>query len=439
MTSAMKTCRLVTLGCKVNQYETQLVQEALEASGYRPAADGESAALCLVNTCSVTAEADAKARQVVRQLHRDNPGAAVVVMGCFAARDPGAVARLPGVSKVITQKTRLAEELAEFGVRRLPRGITRFDGHQRAFVKVQDGCLLNCTFCIIPTVRPIFHSRPVDEIAGEVRQLVDGGCQEIVLTGIHLGHYGLDLSRGKPPPQRIRLWHLIDRLSELPGRFRLRLSSLEAAEVRDDLLRAVAGNPRVCPHFHICLQSGSDAVLARMRRRYTVGGFLHRCCQIRQAVDQPAITTDIIAGFPGESEADFEATCRVAREAGFAQIHIFPFSPRKGTPAAEMPGQVPAQVMAERKSRLAALERELRAAYLRQIVGRRLEVLVEGVAPGRTGFVTGTSCRRVPVLFPGRPEWVRRLVPVWSERMDEDRLYGRPLTNYQSLPNEEQP
>src|SRR5262249_38641936 len=162
------------------------------------------------------------------------------------------------------------------------------------------------------------------------------------------------------------------RLSALSGRFRLRLSSLEAAEVRDDLLRAVAGNPRVCPHFHICLQSGSDAVLARMRRRYRVRSFLERCRQIRQKFSEPALTTDIIVGFPGESDADFETTCRVAREVGFAQMHIFPYSARHGTPAATMLDQVPPRVIAERKTRLAALERELRTAYLRQIVGRRL-------------------------------------------------------------------
>src|SRR5262245_24415290 len=188
-----RTCRLETLGCKVNQYETQYVKEALEANGYREAAAGEAADLCVVNTCTVTAEGDAKSRQLVRRLHQANPAAAIVVMGCYATRDPDAVARLPGVVKVVTDKARLGDELRPFGVAQLPRGIRRFDGHQRAFVKVQDGCLLNCTFCIIPRVRPVLRSRSPDEIAGEVAQLVARGCQEIVLTGIHLGHYGLDL------------------------------------------------------------------------------------------------------------------------------------------------------------------------------------------------------------------------------------------------------
>jgi threonylcarbamoyladenosine tRNA methylthiotransferase MtaB len=424
MTMHPRTCRLVTLGCKVNQYETQHVKETLEANGFREAAAGESAQLCIVNTCTVTAEADAKARQLVRQLHRDNPETSIVVMGCFATRDPQAVERLPGVAKVVTSKERIVEELTEFGVTVAARGITRFDGHQRAFVKVQDGCLLNCTFCIIPSVRPTMRSRPPEEIVREVRHLVDNGCQEIVLTGIHLGHYGIDLSKGKRKSEWIRLWHLIDRLTALSGQFRIRLSSLEAAEVRDDLLRAVAGNPRICPHFHVCLQSGSDAVLTRMNRRYRVRSFLERCRQIRHAFDQPALTTDIIVGFPGESEADFVATCRVAREVGFAQMHIFPFSARRGTPAASMPDQVAPRVIAERKTRITAIERELRHDFVRQLVGRSLDVLVEGVDACRPGYVVGTSCRRVPVAFPGHELQRRQIVSVRTHGLEGDRLIG---------------
>src|SRR5215813_4967883 len=285
--TAPRTCRLVTLGCKVNQYETQYAREMLQANGYREAADGEPAGLCLVNTCTVTHEADAKGRQAIRRLAHANPGAAIVVMGCFATRDPAAVARLPGVVKVVTDKGRLADELRDFGVSVIPEGITRFDGHQRAFVKVQDGCSLNCTYCIIPQVRPTLRSRPPEEIVAEVRGLVERGCQEVVLTGVHLGH-------------------LLERLADLPGEFRIRLSSLEAAEVRDDLVRVLAGHPRICPHLHLCLQSGSDRILAAMKRRYRSAGFLERCRRLREAFDEPAFTTDVIIGFPGESDADFD-------------------------------------------------------------------------------------------------------------------------------------
>src|SRR5579859_7195786 len=206
MTTPLPTCRLFTLGCKVNQYETQYVKEMLEVNGYREAASEEQADVCVVNTCTVTAEGDAKSRQTVRRLAQENPRAAIVVMGCYATRDPAAVARLPGVAKVITDKQKLLEELRPFGVTRKPSGISRFDGHQRAFVKVQDGCLLHCSYCIIPTVRPTLRSRPIEDLVQEVQRLTEGGCQEIVLTGIHLGHYGVDLCRGKPKAQWQRLW-----------------------------------------------------------------------------------------------------------------------------------------------------------------------------------------------------------------------------------------
>src|SRR5947208_11645646 len=210
MPTAMPTCRLVTLGCKVNQYETQYVKEALEINGYREAADGERADLCVVNTCTVTMEGDAKSRTAVRRMHQRNPDARIVVMGCYATRDPAAVAKLPGVVRVVTDKAKLADELRDFGVTTMPAGITRFDDHQRAFVKVQDGCLLNCTYCIIPSVRPVVRSRAPEEIAAEVSELVANGYHEIVLTGVHLGHYGLDRCKGKPKSEWRRLWHLLD-------------------------------------------------------------------------------------------------------------------------------------------------------------------------------------------------------------------------------------
>jgi threonylcarbamoyladenosine tRNA methylthiotransferase MtaB len=421
-----RTCRLVTLGCKVNQYETQYAREMLEANGYREAADGEPADLCLVNTCTVTHEADAKGRQAIRRLARDNPGAAIVVMGCFATRAPETVARLPGVVKVVTDKARLAEGLREFGVSAVPRGITRFDGHQRAFVKVQDGCLLNCTYCIIPQVRPVLRSRPPEEIIAEVRGLVDRGCQEIVLTGVHLGHYGIDLSRGRPKDQWRRLWHLLELLADLPGDFRIRLSSLEAAEVRDELVRVLAGHPRVCPHLHLCLQSGSDRILAAMRRRYRSAGFLERCRRLRAALDEPAFTTDVIVGFPGETDADFEATCRVLREVGFCKVHVFSYSPRQGTPAASLAGTVPPAVVARRREQLLALEAEMAAAYYRRLIGRRLDVLVEGADGRRPGWVRGTSCRYAPVGFEGHaPALLARRVPVRAVSVGDGIVWGR--------------
>jgi threonylcarbamoyladenosine tRNA methylthiotransferase MtaB len=425
--TALRTCRLLTLGCKVNQYETQYVKELLEANGYREALEREPADLCVVNTCTVTHEADAKGRQLIRRLAQENPRADIVVMGCFATRTPEIVARLPGVTRVITDKARLTEELRSFGVNRPVQGIRRFDGHRRAFVKVQDGCLLNCTFCIIPRVRPILRSRPLEEIAEEVTRLVDGGCQEIVLTGIHLGHYGIDLSRGQPKALWCRLWHLIRRLEALPGDFRLRLSSLEAAEVRGELVDALGASKRVCPHLHLCLQSGSDRILTLMKRRYRVAGFLERCRRLRQAFDLPAFSTDVIIGFPGETDADFEATCRTVREVGFSKIHVFSYSPRQGTSAALLPNRVHPAVVAERRRRLRELEKELAGAYYRSLLGRRLDVLVEGAAPGRPGHVQGTSCRYAPVAFAGNlPALLARRIPVVATAVDADVVLAHP-------------
>ncbi len=418
--------RLLTLGCKVNQYETQYVKELLEHNGYLEAAEDERADLCVVNTCTVTHEGDAKSRQLIRRLALRNPGADLVVMGCYATRDPDAVGRLPGVTRVIADKEKLLEELAPFGVTVPIDGISRFDDHQRAFVKVQDGCLLNCSYCIIPTVRPRLHSRSVEEIEDEVERLIESGYHEIVLTGIHLGHYGIDRSKGRPRAEWTRLWHLLDRLERLPGDFRIRLSSLEAAEVRDDLVRALAYNSRVCPHLHLCLQSGSDRVLSAMRRRYRRAGFVDRCRRIKEALDRPAFSTDVIIGFPGETGEDFEATCEVLREVGFCKVHVFSYSPRHGTPAALLRDTVPAAVVAERRERLRELDAELARAYQRSLVGMRLDVVVEGAAK-QPGFVRGTSCRYVPVVFRGHlPALIRQRVPVSIVEQRDDYLLGEP-------------
>jgi threonylcarbamoyladenosine tRNA methylthiotransferase MtaB len=421
------TARLVTLGCKVNQYETQYVKELLELNGYAEAAEGQPADLCVVNTCTVTHEGDAKGRQLIRRLNQQNPRAQLVVMGCFATRDPEAVRKLPGVSRVITDKERIVEELSDYGVTLRPTGISRFDGRQRAFVKVQDGCLLHCSFCIIPSVRPTLRSRPAEEIIDEVQRLVESGHREIVLTGIHLGHYGLDHCKGKPKSEWVRLWHLLDRLAVLPGDFRLRLSSLEAAEARDDLVRVLAKHPRICPHLHLCLQSGSDRILAAMKRRYRSRGFLERISRIRSALDAPAFTTDLIVGFPGESDDDFAATCRVVREAGFSGIHVFSYSPRAGTAAALLKDDVPPQVKAARREALHEIERRQAEDYHRSLLGRVLDVLVEGINPRRPGHVVGTSCRGVTVSFPGyAPALVRRCVPVRAVAVADGMILGEP-------------
>ncbi len=398
----MPTFCTVTLGCKVNQYETQFVREGLARIGYRDALADEPADLCLVNTCTVTAEGDAKSRQMIRQLARRNPAARIVVMGCYATRAADEVAALPGVAEVITDKRELPDWLARCGVVDVPTGISGFDRHARAFVKVQDGCLLRCSFCIIPKVRPVLASRPVPHILEEVRRLVDNGYREIVLTGIHLGHYGVDFNRGLPKRQWTRLSQLVERMVQLEGDFRVRLSSIEATEVTRELIAVMAAHPqRVCPHLHVSMQSGSDRVLRRMRRRWCGRRFVDRCLLAREALDQPAFTTDVIVGFPGETDADFADTCRVAEEVGFSKIHIFPFSPRRGTPAADMPDQVPPEVKRRRHDELAMLDEQLRERYFSSLRGRPLRVLVESPLRDRPGRMLGTACRAATVELAG--------------------------------------
>jgi threonylcarbamoyladenosine tRNA methylthiotransferase MtaB len=423
MPALLKT---VTLGCKVNQYETEFVREGLESIGYREAEEHEAAELCIVNTCTVTVEGDAKSRQTIRRLARENPHARIVVMGCYATREPETIARLPGVAEVVTDKRELPDLLGRFGVADIPTGISRFATRHRGYVKVQDGCLLRCSYCIIPQVRPVMTSRPLEHILDEVRRLVDNGYPEIVLTGVHLGHYGVDRNFKRPKDQWVRLSHLVRQIVQLDGELRVRLSSIEATEVTRELIDVMAEYPqRVAPHLHVCLQSGSDRVLRRMKRRWGARRFLDRCRLVRETLEQPALTTDVIVGFPGETDDDFEATCQACREAGFSKIHVFSFSARRGTPAATMSGQVPKAVRLERRRRLLQLEAELREAYLQGLLGRRLTVLVEGAPADRPGLVAGTACRYAAVEIAGDEKLVGRLVDVQAAALREGIIVGQ--------------
>jgi threonylcarbamoyladenosine tRNA methylthiotransferase MtaB len=414
MTATLKT---VTLGCKVNQYETQYVREGLLSIGFSDAAADQRADLCVVNTCTVTAEGDSKSRQIIRRLARENPGTQIVVMGCYATRAPQEVAALPGVVQVVTDKRELPDLLGRFGVRDIPEGISRFGDRSRAYIKVQDGCMLRCSYCIIPKVRPQLTSRPIDSILDEVHRLVANGYRELVLTGVHLGHYGVDWNWHKPKSAWIRLADLVRRIAQLDGDFRIRLSSIEATEVTRELLQVMADDPvKICPHLHICLQSGSDAILRRMRRRWSTRWFVDRCRLAAQMLDLPALTTDVLVGFPGETEADFEQTCRVVQEVGFSKIHVFPFSLRQGTAAAQMPDQVPRAIRAERGRRIAEIEQGLRERYFRSLLGRRLRVLVESASDPQRQQAVGTSCRYAPVELT-EPSMAGRLVDVQAEQV----------------------
>lgn len=392
--------KTITLGCKVNQYETEFVREGLASIGYQDAGHDQAADLCVVNTCTVTREAESKSRQMIRRLARENPGTRIIVMGCYATRAPDEVRQLPAVAEAVTDKRELPALLTRLGMEEAPRGISQFAGRQRAFLKVQDGCMLRCSYCIIPKVRPHVSSRAVPEILDEARRLIDNGYRELVLTGVHLGHYGVEQNRSQKKSQWLRLSYLVHQLAELPGDFRIRLSSLEATEVTHELIATVKAFPdKICPHLHICLQSGSDRILRKMRRRWSTRLFLDRCTLVRQSITLPALTTDAIVGFPSETEDDFEETCRVIRDVGFSKVHIFPFSARVGTAAARMPGQLSKVVKNQRKRQLAAVERELRDNYFRTLLGRRMQVLVESRSEKGGRNATGTSARYAPVTL----------------------------------------
>jgi threonylcarbamoyladenosine tRNA methylthiotransferase MtaB len=401
--------KTVTLGCKVNQYETQFMREGLLGAGFTDATPDQMADLCIVNTCTITNEGDSKSRQIIRRMNRENPDARIVVMGCYATREPDAVAALPGVSEVVTDKREMPDLLGRFGVVDIPNGISGLDGRHRAYVKVQDGCLLKCSYCIIPTVRPLMESRNKNEILEEVRRLVDNGFREVILTGIHLGHYGVDFNKGKPKSEWTRLSHLVREICEIEGQFRVRLSSIEATEVTRELITVMQDySEKVCPHLHVCVQSGSDKILRRMKRRWTRKHIMDRCQLVKEELSLPAFSTDLIVGFPGETDQDFEDSLDVCRKIGFSKIHMFPFSPRRSTPAATMDDQICGNVKSERGRIVKSLESELKLEYFNTLVGKPVQMLVEKKSPiaklnqdltetSETFLLQGTSCRYAQV------------------------------------------
>ncbi len=394
----MPTLRTVTLGCKVNQYETEYLRQGFLRLGYRDAEDGEPADLCIFNTCTVTAQADSECRKILRRLARENPHAEIIVMGCFATKAAEEIRTMPGVGEVLTNKREMGELLARRGLVDIPTGISGFAKRHRAYVKIQDGCVFPCSYCIIPRVRGRLWSRPLREVLDEVVQLVDHGYREIVLTGIHLGLYG-------QAPEDVDVPHLAGLVEAIITRrsgFRVRLSSLEVNEVTDSLLDLMAAAPdRICPHLHIPLQSGSNRVLQRMRRRADVAYFVERCAQVREKLPTPALTTDVMVGFPGETDEDFEATCGVVETVGFTKVHIFRFSAREGTPAAEFPDQISEKTKKDRARTLEAVAEKSRRQYIASLFGRQLQVLWEDLVGDRGDnsprWLLGMSDRYIPV------------------------------------------
>jgi threonylcarbamoyladenosine tRNA methylthiotransferase MtaB len=369
-----------TFGCKANQYDTELLRAQMVAGGGVAVDDPRAADLCLVNSCSVTAKADQECRQFVRRLLRENARARVIVTGCYATHAPEDLRALSPRVEVYSNAEKAALP-ACVGFEAAPEvwGLSRFTHRARAFVKIQDGCKAPCRYCIIPQTRPSYWSKPVEQVVEEVRRLVEGGHAEIVFTGIRLGLY-----RGRGESGRSAdLTGLLRRLADLPGRFRIRLSSLEVTETPDRLIALAAETDRVCPHFHIPLQSASDRVLADMGRWYRYADYRDRVRAIRERLPHAAITADVLTGFPTEDAAAYDETFRRIEEMALSGLHAFPYSPRPGTTAAGLKPW-PAAVLKERTRRLVDLSEKLKADFRARFAGTERTALAEDDGRGWT-------------------------------------------------------
>lgn len=403
----------ITLGCKVNQTESEALAQLFRNNGYEVVDSSEEASVVVVNTCTVTNTGDAKSRQVIRRMIKAHPDAFVVVMGCYAQTAPGEVLNIEGVDLVLGTQDRgkILELIDQVQQAKQPQSnvhaiweavefeelpLMEGESRTRATLKIQEGCNKFCTYCIIPYARGPVRSRiPANAIA-EAEKLVAAGYKEIVLTGIHTGSYGEDLGADW------NLARLVKELANIPGLYRLRLSSIEPMEFTPDLIEVILSSPAVCPHLHIPLQSGSDSVLARMKRPYTIREFKKLIEEFKRKLPGIAITSDVIVGFPGESEEDFQNSLEFVRSCGFAGVHVFPYSKRKGTPAANYTEQLPNKVKEQRVKELMDVVRQSQEAYIEEFLGQKVEVLLERIS--EDGTATGHTRNYIQVHLPARRE-----------------------------------
>ena len=385
------TVGIATLGCKVNQYESEAIAEALEKRGFEISKSTQPCDAYIINTCTVTAESDRKARQMIRRMMSHNPHALILVTGCYSQVSPSAIAAIDGVDYVCGTSNKMSiidklsslmekgkNDIAEVCVPCLDdaefecMSIKKFD-RTRAYVKIEDGCESKCTYCTIPMARGRIRSKPFNDVIDEVKELISGGCAEVVLTGIETGSYGDDLGDGED------LASLLCAVDKLDGIGRVRLGSLDPTVIKPEFVEKIKDLKSLAPHFHLSLQSGSDRILALMKRKYNSKQAMQSIERLRAAIPNVKFTTDIITGFPGESDEDFEASCDFVRKAGFLMVHAFPYSKRKGTPAAAMKEQIPEDVIKQRVHTLSEICREVRSEILDGIVSehRPIEVLFE--------------------------------------------------------------
>lgn len=402
----------VTLGCKVNQTESEALGQLFRNDGYEVVGSSEEADVVVINTCTVTNTGDAKSRQVIRRMVKAHPDAFVVVMGCYAQTAPGEVLNIEGVDLVLGTQDRgkILELIDQVKQEKQPKSsvhaiwkavqfeelpLMEGESRTRATLKIQEGCNKFCTYCIIPYARGPVRSRVPANAIAEAEKLVAAGYKEIILTGIHTGAYGEDLG------EEWNLARLVKELANIEGLHRLRLSSIEPMEFTPELIDVILESPVVCPHLHIPLQSGSDSILTRMKRPYSVGEYKELIEKLYRLLPGIAITTDIIVGFPGETEEDFQNSLGVIQSCGFSGAHVFPYSKRKGTPAANYPDQLPNKIKEQRVKELMEVTKQNQAEYVRKFFGQPVEVLIERVSP--EGIATGHTQNYIQVHLPPKP------------------------------------
>ncbi len=415
-----------TLGCKVNQYDTQLMRDRLEHAGYQTVSFEEPAEVYIVNTCTVTQISDKKSRQMISRAKRRHPGSILVVCGCFSQVAPEAACALEGVDIVLGTSNRkeIVRYLAEFqksGKQLVAvenqssleeEQISSFGEKNRAILKIEDGCENFCSYCLIPFARGKIRSKPLDAVRKEAERLAAAGYQELVLTGIHLASYGKDW--GAPCLEKA-----IETVAKIPTIARIRLGSLEPRIITPAFLDQIKKFPALCPHFHLSLQSGCDETLHAMRRHYTAAEYARAASLLKETFPDCALTTDLIVGFPGETEAQFEESLRFAQNVEFSKIHIFPYSPRKGTRAADMDGQLSKEVKEQRVKRMEAMERESRHAFWNSLIGTVQQVLHE---EEKNGFSHGFTRNYCPVYWRGDADKILQYVRI--DRVEENGLFG---------------
>lgn len=412
-----------TLGCKVNHYETEAIWQLFQEQGYERVDYESTSDVYVINTCTVTNTGDKKSRQVIRRAIRKNPDAVICVTGCYAQTSPAEIMAIPGVDIVVgTQdRVKMLEYIERFKEERQPINavgnimknrvyeeldVPAFTDRTRASLKIQEGCNNFCTFCIIPWARGLMRSRDPKEVIRQAQQLVDAGYKEIVLTGIHTGGYGEDM-------KDYNLAMLLKDLErEVIGLERLRISSIEASQITDEVIQVMNDSNVIVRHLHVPLQSGSNSVLKRMRRKYTMEFFGERLDRLKEALPGLAVTSDVIVGFPGETEEEFMETYNFIKDHKFSELHVFPYSKRTGTPAARMDDQVDEEIKNERVHRLIALSDQLAKEYASQFEGEVLEVIPEERSKSGEGMYEGYTDNYLKVIFKGTEEMIGQIVKV---------------------------